>query len=366
MIHTIAVDIKERAYRITIKPGLLQHVADIIQPLVPKNTRIALMASKTVEKYYRETVQRTLEHSGYRVKFFPMPTGEPQKNLDTVSKLYDTLIEHTFDRSCLIIALGGGVVGDTAGFVAATLYRGIPFIQIPTTLLSQVDSSVGGKVGVNHPNGKNLIGAFYQPKVVLIDPMVLKTLEMRERISGFGEMVKYGFIRDAAFVDFCMTHIDELLQLKDMDKIVKAIRRSVQIKVDIVVQDEHESGLRMLLNFGHTIGHAIEQSEGYGKFTHGEAVIIGMCAALKISDLTDYLDSDIANTYIHELKKIPLEGNLKHLNTAAVLAALSHDKKTRNQQPQFVLLEDIGHPVIVNDVPEEIIRETVIWLKNSM
>ncbi len=366
MTHTIAVNIKERAYRITIKPGLLQHVADIIQPLVPKNTRIALMASKTVEKYYRKTVQRALEHSGYRVKFFPMPTGEPQKNPDTVSKLYDALIEQAFDRSCMVIALGGGVVGDTAGFMAATLYRGIPFIQIPTTLLSQVDSSIGGKVGVNHPKGKNLIGAFYQPKAVLIDPMVLKTLEMRERISGFGEMIKYGFIRDAEFVDFCMTHIDELLELKNTDKIVEAIRRSVQIKVDIVVQDEHESGLRMLLNFGHTIGHAIEQSERYVTFTHGEAVIIGMCAALKISALTHHLDPDIANTYIRTLKRIPIKGSLKHLNTDAVLTAVSHDKKIRDQRPQFVLLKDIGHPVIVNDVPEEIIRDTVIWLKNSI
>ncbi len=363
-MKTLDVQIAERPYRIHIAPDLLYRTAEMIRPLVAGTPRVALMSSKTVESHYRERVERSLRDAGFEVRFIPMPTGEEYKDLKTVSGLYDVLISQAFDRNCLILALGGGVVGDIAGFVAATLFRGIPFVQIPTTLLSQVDSSVGGKVGVNHLQGKNLIGAFYQPKTVLIDPRVLQTLELRERISGLGEVLKYGFIRDAAFLDTCLENTDDLLTLSDMDFVTGIIARSVRIKADIVALDEEEQGRRMLLNFGHTIGHAIENSAGYGVFRHGEAVIMGMCAALMLSTNLSGLEKTLAETYIRHLRRIPVNGDLTQLDIDAALEAITHDKKVRDGKLNMVLLERIGHPRIVEGIPEDTVRETLEWLKD--
>ncbi len=300
---------------------------------------------------------------GYEVEIFLLPSGEKNKNLETVSELYDKLIESSFDRSNAVVALGGGIVGDISGFVASSLYRGMPCIQIPTTLLSQVDSSVGGKVGVNHQEGKNLIGAFYQPKTVLIDPTVLKTLEARELVCGYGEILKYGFILDASFLEFCLEKKNDILELKDMELVAEIIRRSVEIKAEIVSEDEKENGIRMLLNFGHTVGHAIEKSCGFGSFLHGEAVILGMCAALKIS--IEKLGFDIikGESAIESLKKIELGYTINALDIDKAMIALMHDKKIRDGKLNFVLLKDIGSPVIVNDITPEMVRETLVWLK---
>ena len=362
-MRTVKVDIAERSYQIMIDQHLLMSVGEQVQAFLKKGNKVALLVSKTVKKLYSERVVRSLITSGYDVDTFLLPTGEENKNLTTVSKLYDELIEKSYDRSCAIIALGGGIVGDISGFVSSSLFRGLPFIQLPTTLLSQVDSSVGGKVGVNHSQGKNLIGAFYQPKVVLIDPTVLKTLEIRELICGYGEILKYGFIRDASLLQKCLDNKNSIISLKDMELISEIIRRSVEIKAKIVSEDEQEAGVRMLLNFGHTIGHAIEKSCGYGKFLHGEAVILGMCAALKISMEKLSLDSIKGKSAIDSLFKIKLGHDLSTLDIDRAMIALMHDKKIRDGKLNFVLLKDIGSPVIVNDITPEMVRETLLWLK---
>lgn len=362
-MRTVKVDIAERSYRIMIDQHLLMNVGEQIQPFLKKGNKVALLVSKTVKKLYSEKVIRSLITSGYEVDIFLLPSGEENKNLTTVSKLYDELIEKSYDRSCLIVALGGGIVGDVSGFVASSLYRGLPFIQLPTTLLSQVDSSVGGKVGVNHSQGKNLIGAFYQPKVVLIDPTVLKTLEIRELICGYGEILKYGFIGDASFLQTCLDNKEAILELKDMKLVSEIIRRSLEIKAKIVSEDEQEAGVRMFLNFGHTIGHAIEKSCGYGKFLHGEAVILGMCAALKISMEKLGLDTVKGGSAIDSLSKIKLGHDLNALNIDKAMIALMHDKKIRDGKLNFVLLKDIGSPVITNDITPEMVRKTLVWLK---
>ncbi len=362
-MKTVKVNIAERSYRIMIDQHLLMSVGEQIRPFLSKGNKVALLVSKTVKKLYSERVIRSLITSGYEVDVFLIPSGEENKNLSTVSTLYDELIENAFDRSCLIIALGGGIVGDISGFVASSIYRGIPFIQLPTTLLSQVDSSVGGKVGVNHLQGKNLIGAFYQPKIVLIDPTVLKTLEVRELICGYGEILKYGFIRDGSFLQMCLDNKETLFELKDMELVSEIIRRSVEIKAEIVSEDEQENGTRMFLNFGHTIGHAIEKSCGYGNFLHGEAVILGMCAALKISMDKLGLDPLKGGSAIDTLGKIKLGYDLNVLDIDKAMMALMRDKKIRDGKLNFVLLKDIGTPVIVNDITPGMVRETLVWLK---
>jgi 3-dehydroquinate synthase len=362
-MRTIKVDIAERPYNITIDQHLLMGVGENIQQILKPGSRVAILVSKTVNKLYAQRVERSLITSGYKVDVKLVPSGEENKNLKTVSALYDELIEDSYDRSCAILALGGGIVGDVSGFVASSLYRGIPFIQVPTTLLSQVDSSVGGKVGVNHPQGKNFIGAFYQPKIVLIDPTVLKTLDPRELVCGYGEILKYGFIKDASLLDLCLNNKEEILQLKDIELVSEIIYRSVKIKAEIVAEDERESGLRMMLNFGHTVGHAIENSCGYGKYLHGEAVILGICAALKISKDVLGLDAEIANSAIKRLESIPLGHSLAKLDIDRAMSALSRDKKVRDGKVNFVLLENIASPVIVNNISSEKVRETLEWLK---
>jgi 3-dehydroquinate synthase len=363
-MRTVTVNIAERPYKILIDQHLLMGVGGELSRFAKPGTKVAVFSSKTVNKLYSERVIRSLKTSGYDVDIFLLPSGEANKNLATVSTMYDELIENEFDRASFIIALGGGIVGDVSGFIASSLYRGLPFIQIPTTLLSQVDSSVGGKVGVNHAAGKNLIGAFYQPKTVLIDPTVLKTLDRRELICGYGEILKYGFIKDADFLDLCLENKAAILDLKDLELVADIIERSVEIKAEIVAKDETESGHRMLLNFGHTVGHAIEKSCGFGHFLHGEAVILGMCAALKLSQMLTGLDEIVANKMIDDLLSIDLGGDLKNMDIDLALNAIKRDKKVRNGKINFVLLEDIGSPVIVSDVNDEMIKSGLIWLKD--
>ena len=364
-MRTVDVNISGHSYKILIDQHLLMGVGHELRHFLKKGKKIGILVSKTVKKLYLERVVRSLRTKGYDVESFLVPSGENNKNLRTVSDLYDQLIDSSFDRSSVIIALGGGITGDVSGFVAATLFRGIPFIQIPTTLLSQVDSSVGGKVGVNHPEGKNLIGSFYQPKIVLIDPTVLKTLDERELVCGFGEILKYGFIQDASLLELCFERKSEILGLRDMELISEIISTSVKIKADIVIQDEKESGVRMLLNFGHTVGHAIEKSCGYGKFLHGEAVILGMCAALKLSTEISGLDMDKANKAIYELMRIKLGHDPAHLDIDSAMNAIRRDKKIRDGKLNFVLLKDIGKPEIVNDVSFQSVEKTLVWLKDT-
>lgn len=362
----VTVDIAERPYDIKIDQHLLMDIGNELKHVLAPGKRIAILVSKTVKKLYLERVMRSLELKGYRAKAYLLPTGEKNKNLITVSGIYDELIEDSVDRSCAILALGGGIVGDISGFIASSLYRGLAFIQVPTTLLSQVDSSVGGKVGVNHYAGKNLIGAFYQPQIVLIDPTVLKTLDPREIVCGYAEILKYGFIRDKSLLDLCIDQQEDILQLKDMELISEIIRRSVEIKSEIVAEDEKESGVRMLLNFGHTVGHAIENSCGYGEFLHGEAVILGMIAALEISANSFGLDKNEAKKYSQALKNIPLGGQLDKLLIDKAMYALSRDKKIRDGHLNFVLLSQIGKAGISKSISKDCVKKSMTSLKEKL
>lgn len=365
-MQKVNVELKDRSYPVYVQRGILGHVSDVLTELIPVSSRIALFSSKTVESLYRKDVKDSLEAAGYKVDTISMPSGEQNKNLDTVQSFYETLLDLRYDRGCTIIAMGGGVVGDTAGFVAATLFRGINLVQIPTTLLAQVDSSIGGKVGVNHAMGKNLIGSIYQPKVVIVDPDVLKTLEKRERVSGFGEVIKYGFIKEKAFADYLLKSMDDLLNLKNMDDVTYVIHRSIEIKAAVVANDEQESGLRMILNFGHTIGHAIELTEGYGKFKHGEGVILGMCAALKLSREICGFNQEDYEKYLAAFLRIPIYFPIDKLNTDSILKAIALDKKVREGKTNFVLLNNVGECCVRNDVDPELIKMTVEWLKEQI
>ncbi|MCD6234614.1 MAG: 3-dehydroquinate synthase [Candidatus Marinimicrobia bacterium] len=362
-MHKIRVDLHERSYPIYVKNESLPTVGSILKKL-NISSRVVLVSSQHVSALYKNVVEKSLKQEGFQVCYILMPSGEANKNLKTVQYLYDTMLDLKMDRGSTVIALGGGVVGDTAGFLAATIYRGMNLVQIPTTLLAQVDSSIGGKVGINHARGKNLIGAIYQPKIVIVDPTVLKTLEFRQRVSGFGEVIKYGFIRDRIFTQFLLENFSEILTLKNLDHVNAAIIRAIEIKSFIVSADEHESNLRMVLNFGHTIGHAVEHTAGYGTYTHGEAVIIGMCAALKLSTDMGLLPADVSQQYIQHLLRIPVPGSLKKYDTDRMYEAMTHDKKVRNGKIQFVLLQKIGDAVIRDDVPKSIIYETLEWVKD--
>lgn len=347
----------QASYPVHIGQGLLDKCGELLREIFPAETRIALLSSPTVEKFYRRTVEDSLRKAAYKVRFIQMPSGEKKKNLKSVVRLYDALLAAGIDRSDCIIALGGGLTGDIAGFTAATLYRGIPFVQIPTTLLAQVDASVGGKTGVNHQKGKNLIGAFYQPKLVLIDPDVLQTLNMRERISGFAEILKYGFISDKELLDTCLRQQETILKLKNSAALNEIIFRSVQIKANIVEEDERERQKRMILNFGHTFGHALERCSGY-TLRHGEALLYGMLAALKLSVRFAGLDSLAAEQYAALLKAVPVPVLPSQLHVARLIKALQYDKKNKNRHLRFVLIKKPGLADIYEEIPSAAIYET--------
>lgn len=352
------------SYPVHIGRGLLNNCGELLQRSFPPETRIALLSSGTVERYYRLSVESALRKAGFEVFFIHMPSGEKKKNLTTVKGLYDSLLTAGIDRSDCIFALGGGLVGDIAGFAAATLYRGIPLVQAPTTLLAQVDASVGGKTGVNHPKGKNLIGSFYQPGMVLIDPDVLQTLNMRERISGFAEILKYGFIADKQLLDTCLQQQEQILKLENADALNRVILRSLQIKAAVVEEDEREKGRRMILNFGHTFGHALEGCSRY-TLRHGEAVLYGMLAALELSVRFAGLDPVLAEQYTALLKIIPVPVPAFPLHAKDLMNALLYDKKNRNRRLRFILIKAPGDASVYEDLPESAIRESAEELIGS-
>ncbi|HAE99838.1 MAG TPA: 3-dehydroquinate synthase, partial [Methylophilaceae bacterium] len=271
-MQTLEVSLGDRSYPIHIGSGLIQQ-AELILPHL-KRKQVAIVSNTTVAPLYMACIAETLRQAGVAVIEIILPDGEAYKNSDTLNLIYDALLKNRCERTTTLIALGGGVIGDLTGYAAATYLRGVPFIQVPTTLLSQVDSSVGGKTGINHPLGKNMIGAFYQPKVVLADIETLKTLPQRELSAGVAEVIKYGLIRDADFFDWLEINMEKLMAL-DESVISYAIYRSCQNKAEVVAADEHETGERALLNLGHTFGHAIENAMGYGVWLHGEAVAAG-------------------------------------------------------------------------------------------
>lgn len=309
--------------------------------------KVLIVTNPVIHKHYGKTVATNLEKAGYTVVSLTLPAGEQYKNSKTLDSIYSTLLKNRFERSSTIIALGGGVIGDMAGFAAATYQRGISFVQIPTTLMAMVDSSVGGKTGYNHAFGKNMIGAFYQPKLVLIDTNTLTTLPEREIWSGLAEVIKYGFILDKRFYQYCEKTLTKFGTQLPSDTLSKLIARSCELKSWVVSKDEKESGLRAILNFGHTLGHALETVTKYKKYTHGEAVGLGLLYALVLSGLP--IDK-VKKLYTH----IGLPTEVTKISSAAILTAMKLDKKVANGTIRMILLKRIGKAYIQKVTEEEL------------
>lgn len=342
-MEKIIVNLGERSYPIFIGRSNLDMVGKLMKGN-GLNGKVACITNPTVAKLYGGRVAQSIKNAGFEAGCIEIPDGEEYKNLEWVSHIYDKLIEYKIERQSSIVALGGGVIGDIAGFVAATYLRGVPFIQIPTTLLAQVDSSVGGKTGVNHPKGKNLIGAFYQPKMVLIDTDVLGTLDGRDVKAGLAEVIKYGIIRDDKFFSFLEKQYNNCLHLGD--SLLHAIKRSCEIKAKVVSEDETETGLRAILNFGHTFGHAIEAATNYKEFRHGEAVAIGMAAAARLSLKLGFCGNEVCKRIEKLIANVGLPTKLSatgiQLSADDLFKAMELDKKMAGARIKFVMVEDIG------------------------
>jgi 3-dehydroquinate synthase len=351
-MQTLTVDLGDRSYPIHIGPGLLDQPELIVPHLAQK--RVMVVTNTTVAPLYLARLTATLARGGVAVSSVVLPDGETYKNWETLNLIFDALLTQRAERKTTLIALGGGVIGDMTGFAAASYQRGVPFIQIPTTLLSQVDSSVGGKTGINHPLGKNMIGAFYQPKVVLADTDTLKTLPPRELSAGLAEVIKYGLIWDAEFLAWLERNVDKLRAL-DPAAIAHAIYRSCEIKAQVVGQDEREGGIRAILNLGHTFGHAIETGMGYGNWLHGEAVAAGMVLAAQTSRRLGWLtEADVARTRAL-IRAAGLPDVAPDLGVDTYLEYMGHDKKVEAGKMRFVLLKKLGEAVITADVPADIL-----------
>lgn len=355
-MQTLHVALDNRAYPIHIGSQLL-HQADLILPHL-KRKNVAIVTNTTVAPLYLDKLSKTLRDAGVTVIEIILPDGEAYKNADTLNLIYDALLKNRCERSTTLIALGGGVIGDLTGYAAATYLRGVPFIQIPTTLLSQVDSSVGGKTGINHPLGKNMIGAFYQPKLVLADIDTLKTLPARELSAGLAEVIKYGLIRDIDFFDWLEVNIAKLMAL-DEAAISYAIYRSCQNKAEVVAADEHETGERALLNLGHTFGHAIENAMGYGVWLHGEAVAAGTIMAADLSRRMGWLKTDEFTRILNLLNAANLPLQAPKLGTDRYLDLMASDKKVADGKIRLVLQQGIGNAVITSDYDAEKLNETL-------
>ena len=310
-----------------------------------------------VGRRYGPSVMRSLMNGGIKARRFDVPDGERTKNLQQVSRLYDSFLDASADRATAVVALGGGVVGDLSGFVAATLLRGLPFVQIPTTLLAMVDSSVGGKTGVNVARGKNLVGAFHQPRLVWMDVTTLRSLPPRQLAAGMAELIKHGAIRDESFFEWLETELEGLMQL-DPELLIPALERSCAIKAEVVRQDERESGLRMVLNFGHTLGHAVEALRRYRGILHGEAIAIGMAFAAERSETLGLSTRGTTDRLVALLRRAGLPTELPVFPRRAYLQALRVDKKKREAKIRFVALRGIGTAETVPLLPREIIPPT--------
>tara|TARA_R110002124_G_scaffold119551_1_gene277355 strand:+ start:1717 stop:2796 length:1080 start_codon:yes stop_codon:yes gene_type:complete len=344
-MQCLNVDLGDRSYPIYIGSGLFEKPGLLASHI--KGKQVCIVTDDTVAPLYLDALESAL--SGYRITRVILPTGEAFKNWTTLQQIFDALLTDRHDRRTTLIALGGGVIGDMTGFAAACYQRGVDFIQIPTTLLSQVDSSVGGKTGINHPAGKNMIGAFYQPQAVLIDTASLQTLPPREVSAGLAEIIKYGFIRDAHFLTWLESNMPRLRAL-DPGAVIEAIERSCSIKAEVVAEDEREGGVRALLNFGHTFGHAIETHQGYGVWLHGEAVGAGMVMALDLSARMGWIGSD----ELARGKDIVASAGLPVTPPQSMLAAdfrrlMAVDKKVLDGQLRLVLLKGLGDAIVTAD-----------------
>ncbi len=352
----IDIDLGERSYKIYIGSDILKNISDILRSCAWK--RVVIITNPSVNKLYGGVVSSGLRGAGFDSHTVEVPDGEEFKTIREAERLYDELITLKLDRGSAIAALGGGVIGDLAGFVAATYMRGIPYIQIPTSLLAQVDSSVGGKTAVNHPEGKNMIGVFYQPMAVFIDTATLKTLPREELLAGLAEIVKYGIIADVDLFEYLERNIQAVLSLNH-DALGYIVRTSCRIKGRVVEADEKETGYRAILNFGHTIGHAIETLTHYRDFRHGEAVSIGMIYAARLSEEMGLCDREDTARIETLLGNIGLPTQLPDLKPDDIIASIYLDKKARNDKIRFVLMEGIGKVKIGEDISPAILRKVL-------
>jgi len=352
------VDLGSRSYDIHIEPGCLSQLGQAMQALFDAPSRCLIISNITIAPLYMAQVRSALELAGWQVSVCLLDDGECYKNMHGFSQIMDALMHARLSRNEPVLALGGGVVGDMTGFAAACYRRGIPFIQIPTTVLAQVDSSVGGKTAINHPHGKNMIGAFYQPRLVWIDPLVLGTLDLRQIRAGLGEAIKYGLIRDADFFNWMQQHIVDAQHL-DSAVLANMIHTCCRHKAEVVMADETEQGMRALLNLGHTFGHAIESMTGYTSFLHGEAVAIGTLMAARLSEQSGYaahaIEKQIKQCYL----QAGLPTDIPQFSAEAWLNAMGHDKKNVGSQIRYVLLRDIGDAFVAEHIEPTSIKTLI-------
>ena len=355
-MQTLDLGLDERSYQIHIGQELMNQ-AELLLKHIP-HKRAVVVSNTTVAPLYLEKLSNTLASNGIQIQSIILPDGEQYKNSASLNHIFDELLGNRSERTTPLIALGGGVIGDLTGFAAATYLRGVPFIQIPTTLLAQVDSSVGGKTGINHPLGKNMIGAFYQPRVVIADVATLNTLSNKELRAGIAEVIKYGLIRDLPFLEWLELNMEKLLQ-RDPEALQYAIVRSCRNKAEVVGNDERESGERALLNLGHTFGHAIENAMGYGVWLHGEAVAAGTMMATDLSGRLGWLtEQDVERTKALFLAAgLPVKG--PHLGNEKYIQLMGLDKKVADGKIRFVLLKQLGQAVISDQVPAELLKQTL-------
>lgn len=355
-VSRLHVALGERGYPIEIGAGLLGEGASICRHLA--QPRAAIVTNATIATLYLATLEKALGEKGVAVVPIVLPDGEAYKDWKTLNLVFDALLANRCERKTTLIALGGGVIGDLTGFAAATYQRGVPFIQVPTTLLAQVDSAVGGKTGINHPAGKNMIGAFYQPRLVLADTATLSTLPDRQLSAGLAEVIKYGLIRDLAFFEWTERNIDPLL-VRDPVALAHAIRRSCEIKAEIVAEDETEAGVRALLNLGHTFGHAIETGMGYGAWLHGEAVAAGTVLACDLSQRIGNLARADAERVITLYRRAGLPVQAPALGVERYLELMSRDKKVEGGKLRLVLLRRLGEAFVTAEFPKQALAETL-------
>jgi 3-dehydroquinate synthase len=352
-MQTVKVDLGERSYNIFIGEGILSAAGDLLKA-AGINGKVAVVTNPTVAQLYLDPMHDALQSCGFEVTPVLIPDGEEYKTLATLSTIFDRLISERFERKSCVVALGGGVVGDVAGFAAATYLRGTPFVQIPTTLLAQVDSSVGGKTGVNHSLGKNLIGAFYQPRAVIIDVNLLSSLPRRELVAGMAEVIKYGIIEDPAFFGQLEEKLDRLLAL-DRRVLTEVIATSCAIKARVIEKDEREDDHRAVLNFGHTVGHALEAATNYQRFLHGEAVAIGMAKAAAIAYQQGFCDTMTLGRIIKLIKMAGLSTEIPEgVSTQSLIQGMEVDKKSTDGKIKFVICTGIGHTCFHSLTAEQI------------
>jgi 3-dehydroquinate synthase len=361
-VPTVSVNIPGASYKIEIRPGLLRDLGNQISSLT-RSRKICVVTDSIVGPLYVHTVEEALRECAFTVITAHIPTGEDHKNFTSIEAIYDQLLPARIDRQTPIVALGGGVIGDMTGFAAATILRGVPFIQVPTTLLAMVDASVGGKTGINHHVGKNLIGAFHQPIAVLIDPEVLRTLPARELRGGLAECIKHDIIRDAEGFSRLESSIERALAL-DIDYLTELVAHNVAIKATVVEADQFERGERAHLNFGHTFGHAFETITSYA-MSHGEAVGLGMVAAAILAQKLGMLDEASLRRIVELIRRagLPTSGAPSDIN--ATIDAMKFDKKVHGGKLRLILPDRIGHVVIRDDVPIDAVREALLSVQGG-